>query len=92
MLKFRSSKVTIQVQVTVPSLSLDLSHGPITEVDPYYNSILYYAFGSINYQMLCCPMKRLFYCDCQSMPDQDYRTSKYVSLEMREPRKTLQSF
>ncbi len=44
--------------------------------------------GSVNYQMLCWPMKRHFDCDCQISFDCDcqimiFRTSKCVSLEMR---------
>jgi hypothetical protein len=38
----------------------------LTEAVSYYNSIPCDAFGSVNYQMLCCPMKRRFDCDCQS--------------------------
>jgi hypothetical protein len=38
------------------------------------------AKGSVNYQMLCCLMKRRFGCDCQI---KICRTSEYVSLEMR---------
>ena len=36
--------------------------------------------GSVDYQMLYCPMKRRFNCDCQI---KICRTSQYVSLEMR---------
>ncbi len=35
--------------------------------------------GSVDYQMLYCPMKRCFHCDCQI---KICRTSQYVSLEM----------
>ena len=38
----------------------------LTEAVSYCNSIPCYAFGSVNYQMLCCPMKRRFDCNCQS--------------------------
>jgi hypothetical protein len=37
----------------------------LTETVSYYNSIPYDVFGSVHYQMLCCPMKRRFDFDCQ---------------------------
>ncbi len=43
----------------------------LTEAVSCFNSIQVPcdAFGSVNYQMLCCPMKRRFDCDCQSTKD-----------------------